>query len=467
MFFHNLKFEIKTNFREKSVIIWMLLFPIFLGIIYKAAFGNMYEEGSFDAIRTAVVENEKDQLFHAMVDELGVSESTLDKDPDKLTLNDLLSKLSTEVKLRDEDDPPFLYATYCREDEAYEMLERGEVTGIIFIDAAPGSGQSSDAADDPGFEDMAAAMEASEQFSEDGSLEGVISGAEGVAAAGLSNLSMEGVMDILTKETVLSLKVRNNGMEQTILKQFIDSYMSQAGMTREVINGGHPEDAGKVMNAAVIRELSLTDGNKDPFASYMYNLIATVALFGMTVALHIALYSEANLSDYGARRSCSATPKLVTILSGLAGCAVTMIVCVAVCITFEAFVLRTDFGPRLPLVYLTGFLGAIMGVCVGFFIGAIGKISYGAKIGITMAIVMSLSFMSGLMISQMHAVFELYAPIVNKLNPAAIITDALYYLNMDAALDRYMGKLLFMVIYSVVFVILGFLLTRRRKYASL
>ena len=108
-----------------------------------------------------------------------------------------------------------------------------------------------------------------------------------------------------------------------------------------------------------------------------------------------------------------------------------------------------------------------MGVCAGFFLGAIGKISYGAKIGITMAIVMSLSFMSGLMISQMHAVFELYAPIVNKLNPAAIITDALYYLNMDATLDRYIGKLVFMVIYSVVFVFLGFLLTRRRKYASL
>ena len=440
MFLHNLKYEIKTNFREKAVIIWMLLFPLFLGVIYKAAFGNIYEEGSFDAIRTAVVENEKDQLFHAMVDELGVSESTLDKNSGTLTLSDLLSKLSTEVKLRDEDDPPFLYATYCPEDEAYEMLDKGEVSGIIFIDAAPGTERGADAADDPGFEDM---------------------------AAGFGNLSIEGVMDILTKETVLSLKVRNNGIEQTILKQIIDSYMSQASMAREVINGGHPEDAGKVMNAAVIRELSLTDGNKDPFASYMYNLIATVALFGMTVALHIALNSEANLSDYGARRSCSATPKLVTILSGLAGCSVTMIVCVAVCITFEAFVLGTDFGPRLPLVYLTGFMGAFMGVCAGFFLGAIGKISYGAKIGITMAIVMSLSFMSGLMISQMHAVFELYAPIVNKLNPAAIITDALYYLNMDATLDRYIGKLLFMVIYSVVFVFLGFLLTRRRKYASL
>lgn len=108
-----------------------------------------------------------------------------------------------------------------------------------------------------------------------------------------------------------------------------------------------------------------------------------------------------------------------------------------------------------------------MGVCVGFFLGAIGKISYGAKIGITMAIVMSLSFMSGLMIPQMHAIFELNAPIVNKLNPAAIIVDALYYLNMDATLDRFAGKLMFMVMYSIAFAFLGFLLTRRRKYASL
>ncbi|MCR5788851.1 MAG: ABC transporter permease [Lachnospiraceae bacterium] len=463
MFLHNLKYEIKINFREKSVIIWMLLFPIFLGIIYKAAFGNIYEEGSFDAIHTAVVENETDQLFHAMVDELGVSESTLDKDAEKLTLNDLMEKLSTEVKLRDEDDPPFLYATYCTEDEAYDMLDKGEVTGIIFIDAVPGAKPS---AEEGGLNDLAAALDASNELMEDGSLGNAIAQAAS-GAAGFHNLTMEGALDILTKETVLSLKLRKNGIEETILKQFVDSYMSQAAMTRKIVNSDHPEDAGDVMNAAVIRDLSLTDGNKDPFASYMYNLIATVALFGMTVALHIALFSEANLSDYGARRSCSATPKIITILSGLAGCSITMIICVAVCTTFEAVVLGTDFGPRLPLVYLTGFLGAIMGVCVGFFIGAIGKISYGAKIGITMAIVMTLSFMSGLMISQMHAVFELYAPIVNDLNPAAIIVDALYYLNMDATLDRFLGKIFFMVVYSVVFVFLGFLLTRRRKYANL
>lgn len=465
MFLHNLKYEIKTNFREKSVIIWMLLFPIFLGVIYKAAFGNIYEEGAFKAIRVAVVENESDQLFHAMVDELGVSDSTLDKDPEKLTLKDLLSKLSTEAKLKDEDAPPFLYATYCREEEAYEMLDKGEVSGIIFIDAVPGA--EAGTGEDGGFEDMAAALDAGAEFSEDGSALDVISGEVIEAASGFSNLSMEGALNILTKETVLSLKIKNNGMEQTILKQFIDSYMSQTGMTRRIVGSGHPEDAGKVMNVAAIRELTLTDGNKDPFASYMYNLIATVALFGMTVALHIALFSEANLSDYGARRSCSPTPKLVTILSGLAGCFVTMIVCVAVCITFEAFVLRTDFGPRLPLVYLAGFSGAVMGVCVGFFIGAIGKISYGTKIGITMAIVMSLSFMSGLMISRMHAVFELYAPIVNDLNPAAIIADALYYLNMDATLDRFYGKLIAMEIYSIVTVFLGFLMTRRKTYASL
>ena len=52
-------------------------------------------------------------------------------------------------------------------------------------------------------------------------------------------------------------------------------------------------------------------------------------------------------------------------------------------------------------------------------------------------------------------------------SPAAIVCDSLYYLSVDADLTRYFGKLLAMLIFTAVFVLLGFLLTRRRQYASL
>jgi ABC-2 type transport system permease protein len=108
-----------------------------------------------------------------------------------------------------------------------------------------------------------------------------------------------------------------------------------------------------------------------------------------------------------------------------------------------------------------------MGVAMGFFIGSIGRIKYEAKIGITMAIVMTLSFMSGLMVSGIKALLEMHAPLVNDLNPVAIVADSFYYLSVDSDLTRYYGKLAAICIYTVVFILLGFLMTRRRKYESL
>ena len=59
------------------------------------------------------------------------------------------------------------------------------------------------------------------------------------------------------------------------------------------------------------------------------------------------------------------------------------------------------------------------------------------------------------------------APIVNELNPAAVVCDALYYLNLDKDYDRFIKKLITMLIMTVVFTAVGFIFTRRKKYASL
>ena len=84
-----------------------------------------------------------------------------------------------------------------------------------------------------------------------------------------------------------------------------------------------------------------------------------------------------------------------------------------------------------------------------------------------MSVTMLMCFFSGLMMGDMKATIELNVPIINDLNPPAVISDSLYYLNVDEGLGRFFIKVLFMAIFSAIFVIGGFLLTRRKKYASL
>jgi len=438
VFFRNILYEIRLNIRTKEVLIWMVLFPILLGVFYKFAFGNLGKE--MKAIPVAVVENTEDKMFHMM------------------------------YKKVDESTGGMLDAVYCPEEEAYEKLYKGEVAGIIIIDPVDGAAPAT---------------------SDDTAVMAKIFGADWDKRTDFSDISemlknrplssgtdwpsvMETMKETYLGETKISLKIRKNGSEQSTLKNYIESFVGMKKMARDLWDSSSEgegnnaiEDIDQIMSGSPITSVPLTKGNRDPFAMYMYNLIAMVSIFGTLAAMHISINSQANLSSIGMRRSCSGTPKSMIILPGLIGTCITHSGCVLISITFLKFVLGVDFGDKLPLVYLTGICGAVMGVSLGFFVGSIGRLSEGAKTGIMMAVNMSLCFLSGLMIDSIRAMIAMKMPMINSLNPVAVICDALYYLNMDADLSRYLWKLLSMGVFTLVFIVLGILMTRRQKYASL
>lgn len=437
MFFRNIKYEIRLNIRAKEVLIWMVLFPILLGIFYKFAFGNLGKEMS--AIPVAVVENTEDKMFHMMYQKV------------------------------DESTGGMLDAVYCPEEEAYEKLYKGEVAGVIIIDPVDGKAPVTS-----GEAEILGSLFGDEwnKLTDFADIEQMLKKVQMPETEWKS--VMDRMKDTYVGETNISLKIRKNGSEQSTLKNYIESFIAMKKLARDLWDSaGSGEENNAIskiedlMNGATIKSVPLTNGNRDPLAMYMYNLIAMVSIFGTLAAMHISINSQANLSSVGMRRSCSGTPKSMIILPGLIGTCITHSACVLLSITFLKFALGVDFGDKLPLVYLTGICGAVMGVSLGFFVGSIGRLSEGAKTGIMMAVNMSLCFMSGLMIDSIRAIFAVKIPVINALNPVAVICDALYYLNMDADLSRYLGKLLSMGIFAIVFIVLGILMTRRQKYASL
>ena len=437
MFLRNIKYEIQLNTRAKEVLIWMVLFPILLGVFYKFAFGNLGKE--MEPIPVAVVENAEDKMFHMM------------------------------YKKVDESTGGMIDAIFCPEEEAYEKLNNGEVAGVIIIDPADGASPAASADHASMTEIFGADWDKMTDYSDIGQR------LKNTSQTGTDwDSAMETMKETYLGETKISLKIRKNGSAQSTLKNYIESFIGMKKMARDLWDssstGGDSsaiENIDDIMNGASITSVPLTKGNRDPFAMYMYNLIAMVSIFGTLAAMHISINSQANLSTIGMRRSCAGTPKSMIILPGLIGTYITHSACVLISITFLKFVLGVDFGDKLPLVYLTGICGAVMGVSLGFFVGSIGRLSEGAKTGIMMAVNMSLCFLSGLMIDSVRAIFAMKMPIINSLNPVAVICDALYYLNMDADLSRYVGKLLSMGAFTLVFIVLGILMTRRQKYASL
>lgn len=379
--FHNFKYDFLRCLRTKEVLFWMILFPIFLGTIFKVAFANISNgNASFSAIDIAVVERIENNTFKTVLDEVSSG------------------------------DEPLFSITYTDEENALSLLENHDITGIIYVD---------------------------------------------------DNISL----------TVGSITGTTVNVKKTIIKSFIEQY----NFTEQIIIDTVKNEPQKLN--LVIEKLSadikcnetipLTDGNTDNMLSYFYNLIAMVALLGSNIGIYIAIDNQANLSPIGARVNCSPTKKLHSLTASLISRFLENGICVAITITYLIFVLKIDFGSKIPMVYLAGIISGMVGVSFGFFVGSFGRMSEGTKGAISVAVSLLSCFCSGLMIGNMKAIVDLHAPWFNEINPAAVISDAFYCLNIYNDYERYTEKIITMLIMTVIFSIAGFLLTRRRKYASL
>ena len=135
-------------------------------------------------------------------------------------------------------------------------------------------------------------------------------------------------------------------------------------------------------------------------------------------------------------------------------------------ICYLTFALNVNLGEHLGWMFLTALMGSALGIVIGFFIGVAGKLRYGVKEGLCIGIMLVSSFFSGLMFQGMARIVELYAPVLNQINPATLISKSLYSLNIYDNMKPYaqcMGNM------AALIFILGagaFLLVRRERYAA-
>ncbi len=279
------------------------------------------------------------------------------------------------------------------------------------------------------------------------------------------------VEGIITLDNEISLSFFKSETNQTIIKSFVEQFVSQKFVITDVA-AHSPEKLPEVMaklNAVpdAIKNESPSGGNMNPYDSYFQNLITMAAMFGMATGVLCATRNQGNLSAIGARKSISPKHGFVTLISSLTAAYITQLISVIVAITFVIFILKINLGNNIPMIYLSGAIGALAGISIGLFIGAVGSASEKIKGAVATAVSMFLCFLSGLMVGDMKATVEEHFPIINRINPAALTSNLFYCLSLYDDYDRYMENVLSLFIISVLFITGGFLLTRRKIYENL
>jgi len=174
---------------------------------------------------------------------------------------------------------------------------------------------------------------------------------------------------------------------------------------------------------------------------------------------------QANVSALGMRRSLSPNSRFVTIVAEFLSILISQFVMEAIVLLYFT-VLGVDFGSKYLQILGILFFGSCIGISIGIIIGSIPKLSENGKQGICIIIGMVLSIMADLVAVGIKYAIECNMPIINRINPAALIVDSFYALNIYDTYDRYIRNMATLGTMTVVLIVISALILRRNKYAS-
>lgn len=298
----------------------------------------------------------------------------------------------------------------------------------------------------------------------------------------LDNGEIVGYMKL--KEDKPTLTFATSGIDQTIFKYVTEEIeqtsdiiknLSEAEIKKEITSGNYYNiDYDKIYKKAI--DLS-KDNNvelKDISSSHLsytmiefYTLIAMTCLYGGMLSMVSINHTLANLSNKGKRIAVSPTKKGTIILSSLLASYIAQLIGLAILFVYTLFILKIDYGDNTGLIILLAMIGSFTGLTLGTFVGTLFKTNENAKTGILIALTMFWCYLSGMMGITMKYVVDKNVPIINKINPASMITDGFYSLYYYDTLDRYWTDIISLLIFAFVLIAISFFSLRRQKYDSI
>lgn len=274
----------------------------------------------------------------------------------------------------------------------------------------------------------------------------------------------------IIKSDKIDIVVKSSGYNQTILKQVIDSYYQTYSVIENVSTYDYTKINDKLIesiNADVNHFEDTSSNNVDYAVVYFYTLIGMACLFTGYFGISAVNETEANLSTKGARLSMSPNHKLKTLVSSLLAGWFVAYIELLILFAYLIFILKVDFGNQVGCLLLLTLVGSLAGITLGMAIGSVSKKDADFKSSILSAVTMSCSFLAGMMIVSMKHIIEHSVPILNRINPVTMITDALYSLYYYDTLNKYFYNIISLIIFSIAMVLLSYVFIRRKKYDSI
>lgn len=279
-----------------------------------------------------------------------------------------------------------------------------------------------------------------------------------------------------------------NGTNQTIFKYVVEEVAQKSNMISNLVenemknsvkieaeniseNQINTEEiikkAYEIAQKDDVKLKNISNKNLDYMMIEFYTLIAMTCLYGGILGMVAVNQNLANMTNQGKRVSVSPIKKAKLLISSLLAGYIAQLVGLTLLFIYTVFVLKVDYGNNVGLIILLSMVGSFAGLSMGVAVASVIKASDNAKSGILISITMLGCFFSGMMGVTMKYVIDKNVPIINKLNPANMITDGFYSLYYYDTLDRYYFNIISLLIFAFILIVISFFSLRRQKYDSI
>lgn len=396
MFIHNFKYAFKTLLKNKILIFWTFAFPVILGTFFTMAFSSIEKNEQLNAIDIAIVNNETFET------------------------NQIYKE--TFKSLSDDSDSKLFNIKYVNENEAKELLQKGDISGYLLLENKPK----------------------------------IVVTKSGV------------------NETILKNVIEEINMSETIVENIVSKKISnylESNPTREVMF-----DYERLYNEAYNEMMefqekpnikNITANNLSYTMIEFYSLIAMTCLYGGILGMTAINQILPNMSSNGKRVGSSPVNKVKLILSSSLASFIVQLIGIIILFIYTIFILNVDYGNNLLHIILLTLIGCTSGLSLGIMVATVFKKSENTKTGIILAFTMLGSFLSGMMGITMKYMIDKNIPIINKINPVNMITDGLYSLYYYDTFDRFYFNVLSLLIFTCLMIGISIFVLRRQKYDSI
>lgn len=329
------------------------------------------------------------------------------------------------------------------------------------------------------FEAIPVAIVESTEFKEDTAfqktIEAVSTGDDALLATTYTDeddalqLLKDGEVDgIILKADDFQVTVAQTGLNQTILQSFMDEYKQKSSMIHNLLQKNiEPAQIMQQMSETKSYIEETTNENNNLSSVYFFTIIAMCCLYGGFLSLSSMRDVQANLSSVAARNSLAPTHKIKLLLANFIVDYIADYIILMIILAYMIFVIHIDFGNTLIYTLITIAGGVLAGNAIGTLIGISSTKSADSKTAILTTVTLSLSFLSGMMIVTIKYFIDVYAPIISLVNPANMITDALYAVYYYGPSSRYMFNIASLFLFAGVCYVISYFVLRRKQYASL